>query len=710
MASAEAVRLTRTNMSEALDTGLRVRHKVPLILQSEVSECGLASLAMCLGAHGRVVTLPTLRTRHPASSRGMTLAQMTDVAQAEGMELLAFEVGAEALEEIRLPAILHWESNHYVVLVTVKHGRWVTINDPAVGARTISWSDFCIAYSGIAAEVLPTAQFQRVTEKSRVSLWSLLATVPSYKSLVTKLFLLAFMLEMAVLLAPLFLQNVVDQVLPARDAKLLFTLAASFCGIALIRVAATLSRNWTSMALTGYMTAGMKGAVFSHALRLPVAWFDKRGVSTVLSRFNSLNRVRDIAGNDIVLATIDLVLALLMLGVMFLYAPLLALVSSVVALVLVAVSVAVQAPYTRAVNESIAADAQEAGVLIESISGVAAVKFFGTENFQRRSYLAAVLRSSNRLLDLHRLGILLRTAQGALTALEEIVIVSLAGYMVMSGKLTLGMMFGYYAYKQIFSVKLTALVSAFMNVRELKLHAENVGDVTFAEPEETPSQPLQTSGKPSLSFENIDFAYEGAEDYLLRNFSLHVQPGEIVGVTGASGGGKSTLVKILLGALKPTAGVVRIDGVNVTGKAPGNYRPLMSVVMQSDSLFTGTLLQNITMFEERPDTARAEQAVLDAQFERDVQQFPMGLNSTVSGINPTLSGGQRQRLLLARAFYKNAPILILDEATSALDATKEIGVAEAIRRKGLTTLIVAHREETLRRCDRVVVLGDAAET
>lgn len=696
-------------MPEALDTGLSMRRKVPLVLQSEAAECGLACLAMCMATHGRQVTLASLRNRHPASARGMTLAEMTDLAQAEGMELLAFEVAPEGLEEMRLPAILHWEANHYVVLVSMKAGRRVVLNDPAIGVRTLSWSDFCNGYSGIAAEVLPAAHFQKVKEKSRVSLWSLLATVPNYQSLVTKLFLLALMLEVSVLLAPLYLQNVVDQVLPTRDAKLLFTLAASFCGIALIRVAATLSRSWTSMALTGYMTAGMKGAVFSHALRLPVAWFDKRGVGTVLSRFNSLNRVRDIAGNDIVLASIDLVLALLMLAVMFLYAPGLALVSSVVALALVAVSVAVQAPYSRAVNESIAADAQEAGVLIESISGAAAVKFFGTENFQRRSYLSAVLRSSNRMLDLHRLGILLRTSQGALTALEEIVIVSLAGYMVMSGELSLGTMFGFYAYKQIFSVKLTALVTAFMNVRELKLHAENVGDVTFAQPEEPVSQPLQTDGQPSLSFENIDFAYEGAEDYLLRNFSLRVEPGEIVGVTGASGGGKSTLVKILLGALKPRAGVVRIAGVNVTDKPPGLYRPLLSVVMQADSLFTGTLLQNITMFEERPDLARARQAVLDAQFEHDVAQFPMGLNSTISGINPTLSGGQRQRLLLARAFYKNAPILVLDEATSALDVAREIKVAEAIRRKGLTTLIVAHREETLRRCDRVVTLGSAAE-
>lgn len=696
-------------MQEALDTGLMLRRKVPMVLQSETSECGLACLAMCMGAHGRMVTLPNLRNRHPASSRGMSLAEMTDVAQAEGMELLAFEVPPEGLEEMRLPAVLHWDANHYVVLVSLKVGRRAVIHDPAVGVRTLSWSEFCSAYSGIAAEVLPAAHFQKVQEKSRVSLWSLLATVPNYQSLISKLFLLAFMLEASVLLAPLFLQNVVDQVLPVRDPKLLFTLAASFCGIALIRVAASLSRSWTSMALTGYMTAGMKGAVFSHALRLPMAWFDKRGVGTVLSRFNSLNRVRDIAGNDIVLATIDLVLALAMLGVMFLYAPVLALVSSVVALTVVLVSVAVQAPYTRAVNESIAADAQEASVLIESISGAAAVKFFGTEGFQRRSYLAAVLRSSNRLLDLHRLGILLRTSQGAMTALEEIVIVSLAGYMVMSGSLSLGTMFGFYAYKQIFSVKLTALVNAFMNVRELKLHAENVGDVTFAEPEEPASQPLQADGKPSLSFENIDFAYEGAEDYLLRNFSLTIESGEIVGVTGASGGGKSTLVKILLGALKPRAGVVRIAGVNVTDKAPGNYRPLLSVVMQFDSLFTGTLLQNITMFEEYPDLERARQAVHDAQFEDDVQQFPMGLNSLVSGINPTLSGGQRQRLLLARAFYKDAPILILDEATSALDVTKEVKVAEAIRRKGLTTLIVAHREETLRRCDRVVTVGPMAE-
>lgn len=691
---------------EALDTGLLRRKRVPVVLQSEASECGLACLVMCAGSYGRDMALHTLRSKSPASARGMTMAQLQQVAEQEGMELLGYEADPADLESLRLPAVLHWDANHYVVLVAIKAGRRVTLHDPAIGVRTLNWAEFCQSYCGVAAEIVPAANFQRAKEVPRTTLWALLATVPNYRSLVAKLFLLALMLECAIMLTPLYLQNVVDQVLPSKDHKLLLTLGASFCGIVLIRVLASLSRSWTSMALSGYLTAGMKGAVFSHALRLPVAWFSKRGVGIVLSRFASLNRVRDVAGNDVVLAGIDLLLALLMLAVMFVYAPLLALVSLVAGVGTLVLSALVQQPYSRSVNEAIAADAQESNVLIESISGATAIKFFGTEAHQKRTYLAAVLRSSNRLMDLRRLNILMRSGQSALTGLEEIVVVSLAGFMVMSGDITLGTMFGFYAYKQIFSVKLEGLADVFFSLRELRLHAENVGDITYSEAEPLAGQPLNVGARPDLRFENLEFGYDASQEFLLRDFSLTVAPGEIVGITGPSGCGKSTLVRLLLGALTPGAGRIRVGGVDITHKAPGAYRPLMSVVMQDDSLFTGTVLQNITMFEERPDLERAWQALDDAQLREEVEAMAMGINTTLMGINTTLSGGQRQRLLLARAFYKDAPILVLDEATSALDVAKEIGVSEAIRRKGLTTLVIAHREETLKRCDRVVRLPD----
>jgi ATP-binding cassette subfamily B protein RaxB len=689
---------------EALDTGLLRRKRVPVVLQSEASECGLACLAMCAGAYGREVSLHTLRSKHPASARGMTMAQLQHVSEQEGMEFLGYEADPADLESLRLPAVLHWDANHYVVMVAIKAGRRVTIHDPAIGVRTLTWNEFCQSYCGVAAEVVPTTDFKREKEAPRTSLWALLATVPNYRSLVAKLFVLALMLECAIMLTPLYLQNVIDQVLPSKDHKLLLTLGASFCGIVLIRVIASLSRSWTSMALSGYLTAGMKGAVFSHALRLPVEWFSKRGVGIVLSRFSSLNRVRDIAGTDVVLAGIDLILAVLMLAVMFVYAPLLATVSLVAGLGTLTLSALVQQPYSRSVNEAIAADAQESNVLIESISGSTAIKFFGTEAHQKRTYLASVLRSSNRLMDLKRLHILMRTGQSALTGLEEIVVVSLAGFMVMAGEITLGTMFGFYAYKQIFSVKLDGLAEVFFSLRELRLHAENVGDITYSETEAASEQELKVGVRTELQFENIEFTYDSSQDFLLRDFNLTVAAGEIVGITGPSGCGKSTLVRLLLGALKPTGGSIRLGGINITSKAPASYRPLMSVVMQDDSLFTGTVLQNITMFEEQPDEARALVALADAQLSDEIEAMPMGVHTTLMGINATLSGGQRQRLLLARAFYKNAPILVLDEATSALDVAKEIGVSEAIRRKGLTTLVIAHREETLKRCDRVVRL------
>jgi ATP-binding cassette subfamily B protein RaxB len=309
------------------------------------------------------------------------------------------------------------------------------------------------------------------------------------------------------------------------------------------------------------------------------------------------------------------------------------------------------------------------------------------------------------MLDMLRVSTWHTAAQTLLTGLGDVIVVATAAHYVLDGTLSLGVMFGFYAYKQILSGKLSSLSNSYFQFRLLSIYTSNVADVLLSKQESESQRELNISSKPTLVMENLGFTYEEADRPTLSNFSLTVAPGEIVGVTGRSGGGKSTLIKLLTGVLQPDKGSIRIDEEELVGVPPRLLRQHLAVVMQSDHLMTGTLLENITMFEANPDMDKVLQAVEDAGLSDDIAGIATGLNTFIIGHAPTLSGGQKQRLVLARAFYKNAAVLVLDEATSALDTDLEIKVCDAIRRKGLTTLMVAHRHETLARCDRVVKLG-----
>lgn len=689
-------------MQEALDTGLLPVRRVPVIVQAEMAECGLACLAMVMSSYGRDVPLSTLRKSYPVSSRGLSFFDMQEICTAEGLQMTAYEAGGDDLEPLRLPAVVHWDQNHYVVLTEMKFGRSVVVHDPAQGQLRYTWKAFLEHYSGFVAEIVPTPSFKRETVTGQASAWSVLRAVGTYRPLLTKLLVLSLFLELALLVSPLFLQSVVDEVLPVRDARLLFTLAAGFICVTLVKVTAKLARDWMGMAISGLVNASFKSSVFSHMLHLPLSWFDKRGLGIITTRFSSLASIQDIVSGGIVTMLIDAFLAIVMLGVMLAYSPMLAGVTVAVSLLTLLGTFLVQGAYTRANNEHIHAAGKEQNVLMEIIGGIAAVKFFGREAQQQRVFDAAMMRAENRSLDSLRL----KTLHGATTftiqALEEIVVVSLAAYLALEGSLSVGAMFGFYAYKQVFSTKMSGVAHAMMQIRLLRLHAETVGDITSSEREPAPKGAIQVSSRPALHVRHLTFRYPGASHHTLQGFNLEVAPGEVVGITGPSGAGKTTLLKLLTGALVPDSGAIFIDSIDITKLPPKDYRTVMSVVLQEDSLFTGTLLENITMFDPRPDPVRVIEAAMAAALHEDVLDMPMQYHMHIFASSPSLSGGQKQRLLLARAFYKNAPLLILDEATSHLDVQREKAVAQAIRDRGMTTVVVAHRQETLAGCDRVV--------
>jgi len=690
--------------TELLNTQLINRQKTPLVLQSEAMECGLACLSMVMASFGRVMDLTVLRERYPTSQQGLSVARLEEIAADEGFLLTAYHSGPDQMAPLKLPGILHWKKSHFVVMTEYRPGKYVVLHDPAIGIRKVEWAEFVASFSGACCELSPLATMQQEVRRERLSLWTLLKKTPGYAGVLGKMAVLAVLLELAVLVSPLFLQLVVDQVVPVNDNGLLWSLGAGFLGLAVIRVLIKLTHGWLGMALTGMLTLTMKVLTFNHMLKLPLVWFEKRGVGAVSARYQSLDHIQSILGQSLLTTVIDAAMMVLMMGVLFAYEWKLALLTLAFAGAGFVLTIGMYGRYALAASEGVAAEAEEQRVLVETITAIPAVKMFGQELRQVKGYHRTVVASTNRMIDMLRVQTWHDTWQTLLAVGGDIIVVAVAASLVMEGKLSLGVLFGFYAYKQILAGKVSALGQAYFKFRLLSVYTSNVADILLNPTEDQSKSALRVSGRPTLQFEAIKFAYPDC-DPVLRDFHLTVTPGEIVGVTGPSGGGKSTLVKLLTGSLQPASGDIKLDGESLIGRAPREIREHLSVVLQSDHLLTGTVLENITMFEQNPDLERVKQALTDAAVLEEVEALPTGLHTFLMGHAPTFSGGQKQRLMLARAFYKNASVLVLDEATSALDVAKEIHICEAIRAKGLTTLIVAHRQETLARCDRVVRVG-----
>lgn len=691
--------------TELLSTHLIERRKTPVVLQSEAMECGLACLSMTMAAYGRDIDLIVLRQRNPASMQGMSFAKLADVAEKEGFLLTPYFAEADQMAELKLPGILHWKGNHFVVMTEYTPGKSVTIHDPAIGVRKLNWSQFLEGFSGACCDLSPLATMQKEVQKEKLSVFTFLKKTPDYLSIFIKLGVIALLLELMVLISPLFLQTVVDEVIPVGDSKLLWSLTVGFLGLALIRSTFKLVHGWLGLVISGMLAVVMKQMTFHHMLKLPLSWFEKRGVGTVTARFASLNSIRSTLSENVLLAIVDAIMAIVMVAVLLLYEWKLALLALALSAISFAVTIIMYKRYSLAASEGILADAEENRVLVESVTAVPTLKMFGQEMRQLFNYKRTVVASTNRMLDMLRVKTWHESVQTLLSSLSDVLVVAVAVYMVLEGSLTMGVLFGFYAYKNILAEKLHSLGAAYFSFRLLSVYSSNVADVLLSEKEKESDRPLKVSAKPALYFENINFTYDEADHPTLSNFNLSIAPGEIVGVTGPSGGGKSTLIKLLTGSLEPSSGSIKLDQESLIGVPPKHIREHMGVVLQSDYLLTGTLLDNITMFESNPDMEKVIQAVEDAALSQDIGNLVNGLNTFILGHAPTLSGGQKQRLLLARAFYKNAPVLVLDEATSALDVEREIHVCEAIRRKGLTTLMIAHRQETLSRCDKVVRVG-----
>ena len=661
---------------------------------------------MASAAHGLKTDLPTLRRRFSLSLKGLTLADLVRMAGELGLQGRALRAELDHLPQLRLPCILHWDLNHFVVLVAVR-GDTVVIHDPARGLRRMKRDEASAHFTGVALELTPTPDFAPRTERQRVTLAQLIGPVSGLKRSLLQIGLLALALEFFMLLTPFLLQWVVDDVLVTGDRDLLVTLGIGFILLVLFQAGTAAVRSWAVLALSASLNVQWASNVFAHLLRLPLAWFEKRHAGDIWSRFGAVQQIQRTLTTSFVEALLDGVMVVLALGLMLIYS------GTLTALALAAVGLygllrwAYFRPLRDASEEVLVHEARQASHFLESLRGMQAIKLLNAQPDRRSRFASLVVDATNADVAGRKLQLGFAVAHRLLFGLERVAVIWVGALLVLDMRLSIGMLFAYFAYKEMFVTRSSALIDKGIELRMLRLQGERLADIALAAPEAADgAAAAPVPERPSIELRDVSFRYADSEPEVLRGVNLRIDPGESVAIVGPSGCGKTTLLKLMLGLHAPTGGEILIGGVPLSHIGLAAWRDCVGAVMQDEPLFSGSIADNIGFFDPQTDMAQVEACARRASVHDDIAAMPMGYQTLIGDMGQALSGGQKQRILLARALYRQPKVLLLDEATSSLDVERERAVNQSVRQLSLTRVIVAHRPETIASAGRVIALHE----
>lgn len=689
-----------------LDLSLIGQQSVRHIRQTEVAECGLACLAMVASFYGLEIDLNTLRRQHAPSLRGASLKSLIVVADQLGFACRPVKVPLEGLRELHLPAILHWDMNHYVVLEQVSRGRAVIL-DPAAGAvRHIPLAEVSQHFTGVAMEMRPTSDFKVANQRQRLRLRQLWGRMHGWKRATAQTLALTVVLQAFTLASPYYMQLALDSVVPSLDKDLLVVLAVGFGLFTIFNAGASLLRSFVLLSIGTTMGYALAANLARRLFRLPVEWFERRHVGDVLSRFQSVQPIQNALTQGLASSFVDGILAALTLALLFWYSSKLAFIALFAFLAYVLVRV-VSFGFERDARElGIVALSKEQSTLIETVRGIVTLRLFGREAERHVLWQNRLADATNAQVGIARIGIWQQTANTLIFGIENTITVWLAITLVITGGFSIGMVFAYLAYKQQFLTRAASLIDQGIAFRMLGLHLDRLGDIALEKEDQAflinAGHELTFSGH--IQLRGVSYRYSPTDPIVLNDINLDVPAGLHIAITGPSGGGKSTLAKIILGLVEPDSGEVLIDGVPLRQFGYRAYRTQIAAVLQEDSLFAGSIADNIALFDETADTDRIISSAIMASIHHEIIDMPMKYETLVGDMGSALSGGQKARVLLARALYRQPRLLLLDEGTAHLDHKTEAAVNHAINRLGVTRLVIAHRAETIVQAERTFML------
>ncbi|MGD9669788.1 MAG: peptidase domain-containing ABC transporter [Hyphomicrobiaceae bacterium] len=693
-------------MTVAEEIGLTGR-KLPVVVASEAAECGLACMAMIARYHGHDIDLNGLRQRYALSLAGASLKSLMGIADQLGFSTRALKVEMSALGRIELPAIAHWDLNHFVVLKSVGP-RSITIHDPGAGVRTFTIEEFSKHFTGVILELARSEGFEPITDhRTQMKLSMLWSRITGWWSAVIGVLVLSLALQIAAFVAPLQMQLVVDQAIAEADKDLLLVIALGFGALVVIQSAIEALRGWALRIFGHLLSFQVTGNLVRHLLRLPSDYFEKRHVGDIISRLASVKPIQQAITQGVISTVIDGLMACVAAAILFFYSTTLGFIVVAAVVVNLALALMIVPRMKQRMEEEILAEAKEQSHLMETVRAATTLKLLGREAVREGSWRNLHAETTNASIGVGKLQIAIGFGQSVVTGLQTVIVIYIAGRQILSGQgFSVGMLFAFLSYRQTFTDRAMALVNQMMQFRFLRLHLDRLSDIVLTPAESTSQGMALVKTEGHMRLKNVSFRYGATDPLVLEDIDLEIEPGDYIAIQGPSGGGKTTLLKLLLGLNQPSDGSIELDGHRATSERWRAWRNDIGVVAQDDRLLSGTLADNIAGFDPDLDMERVIAAAIAAQVNADIMRTPMQYLTLVGDMGSTLSGGQRQRVLLARALYRSPKILILDEGTANLDEQNEALIADLIDEMQITRIVVAHRPALLRRAKRVFTVSN----
>lgn len=682
--------------------------KIPTILQTEATECGLACIAMIAHYYGYESDLLTLRRRFSVSQKGSNLNQLIKISNQLKMVTRPLKLDLEDLDQLKTPCILHWDFNHFVVLQEVSANK-VTILDPAFGKRVLTLNEVSEHFTGVALELWPDTEFEKKEDKNQIQLKGLIGHVRGLWKSLGQILILALALEVFSLISPFFMQWVIDHVIVSADRDLLTILAIGFGMLMLLQQFIGLLRSWIMMYMSTHLSVQWQANVFNHMINVPVSYFERRSLGDIVSRFGSIGNIQTTLTTTFLAAILDGLMTVFTLILMFVYSPKLAWIAIFTMGLYALIRWIWYAPLKRATEAQIIHAAKQSSHFMETVRGAKTIKLFQRQDVRRSTWLNLMVNQVNAGLTTQKLGLGFSLANGVLFGIQNILIIWLGATLVLEGNFTVGVLMAFMAYKGQFDSRVAGLIDKFIEVKMLQIDVERLSDIVLTEQEKLYGDAEITNVdqvENAIEVENLHFKYSENDPYVLKGISFKIPQNQSVAIVGATGCGKTTLLHVLLGVFKQNEGEVKIMGRDFEQLGLNAVRDQVATVLQDDILFAGSIAENICFFDSNPDMQWVQECAAYAAIHDDISRMPMGYQTLVGDIGNMLSGGQKQRILLARAIYKKPKILFMDEATSSLDVLKEQEVNANLKHLNITKLIIAHRPETISSAERIIALQD----
>jgi HlyB family type I secretion system ABC transporter len=678
----------------------------PLAQMSKV-ECGLTCLAMMLTYYGRKTSVSELRTRFSVGRDGASALGIVKAARNMGMRVKALSLQHTEMRRILLPAIVHWEFNHFLIVERWSPKR-VYVVDPAQGRRRLTAEEFDAGFTGIAITLEPGANFDRNTPPSPVSLRSYMVQgIKQAPGALLQIILASIVLQVFGLVMPFMTKIVVDQILPFKISNMMTVLGVGMILLFSAQTITTLLREWLLVYLRARIDIHMMLGFFKHLLSLPYSFFLQRSSGDLLTRMASNMTIRDILSSNLIGAMLDSSMVIVYLLILLSQSLPFTLLTLAIGVVQMLFIVFTYSPIRELARQELNSQGKSQGYLAEALNGIATVKAAGAEE-------EVYDRWSNHFFDQLSVSVrrgyfssLASAIMSVIGSFSSIALLWLGAVQVLNGSMSVGTMLALNTLAGSFLGPLSSLVGRAQQLQLVQANLERLTDITAAEPEQH-KQVVQSPPKLSghVQMENVGFRYSSESAEVLRSINLTIRSGQKIAIVGRTGSGKSTLGRLLLGLSLPTSGTISYDGIPLQHMRCQEVRRQFGVVMQDTVIFSGTILENLTLNNPKMSREQAMYAAKIAAIHEDIMKMPMGYDTFVGEGGSALSGGQRQRMAIARAVAHNPVMLLLDEATSSLDVITEQRVAEHLESFACTQIIIAHRLSTIRKADIILVLDD----